>query len=104
VLRVEDQDAEEDELRDDELDPEKALVAVGAVEDLLRDAGDVDVGEGEVPRYDAVPQRPGGRRPDACENERRECPQRRAAAQANASSAGSGSGSTGGRRAGLAYG
>ena len=35
VLRVQDENAEEDELRDDELDPEEPLVPVGAVEDLL---------------------------------------------------------------------
>ena len=114
MLRVEDQDADQDELRDDELDPEEALVTVGPVEDLLRDPVELDVGEREVARHDAVPEPPRGRDPDAGEDKQEDDAERRAPPAQTAASndsgpgshacSGSDSGSAGGRSEGLAYG
>ena len=107
MLRVQDQDADQDELREDELDPEEALVAVGPIEDLLRDPFDPDVRKGEIPRNDAVPERPGSGRPDPTEDQEQDEAERRApraqipASTGSGSGLHSGSGSGGGRSAGL---
>ena len=120
VLGVHHEDAEQDELRDHELDAEEELVAVGSLERFLRDAGQRAVAEDEIVGDDALPERPGCDPPQAGEHEQDDRPRRRAPVRQTASGSssdaggsgsgsagsgtGAGSGSGGGWSAGLACG
>ncbi len=70
--------AEQDELRDDELDPEEELVAVGSLEGGRRDSGQRAVCELEVAGDDALPERPRGCCPETGEREQHDRSHRRA--------------------------
>ena len=113
------EDGEQHELRGDELDPVEALVAVGPLERLSGDPGQLDVGQLEVGRDDALPQRPRRRRPEAGERQQDDAPDGpttigQVSSGASRSTPGrhagsgsgwsSGSGSAGGLSPGLAYG
>ena len=104
-------------MRDNELDAEEELVAVGPLERLPGDAGQRAVAEDEIVGDDALPEGPRCEAPQDGEREQDERPRRapvRQTASGSSSAAGcsdpgsmssgSGSGSGGGRSAGLACG
>ena len=87
---VGDQDADEHELGDDELDPEEALVPLGAG-DHVRVDGKLTSGQVEPARHAALPERIRSRRPGSREHDEAERAQRgRAVGQAAASGPGAG--------------